>query len=329
MFSRRMLYVAVLMAVVTFHMVYTAFDSYLLLLSLLLLPVLSLAVSLPAMLRVRVRLPAPACARRGAQAQLAIHMECAGPLPVGGLRLRLRSLNRLTGEEPYPPRVYLAAGGSQTVRLPIDTAHCGCLVYAAARVRVLDHLGLIALPVRRCASASVTVLPVAAAPDPPPELPGLSGGALRPKPGGGFAEEHELRPYRAGDPLVSIHWKLSSKLDALVVREAMEPQTKPLVLSIGLGGPPDALDAALAELAWLSGALCARHVPHVLQWRDGEGKLASGLVTGAPAFERLLRRMLARPAAERPLPPPPAVRGRYHVAPAPAGTGRRIREARP
>ena len=158
MFSRRMLYVAVLMAVVTFHMVYTAFDSYLLLLSLLLLPVLSLAVSLPAMLRVRVRLTAPACARRGAQAQLAIHMECAGPLPVGGLRLRLRSLNRLTGEEPYPPRVYLAAGGSQTVRLPIDTAHCGCLVYAAARVRVLDHLGLIALPVRRCASASVTVL---------------------------------------------------------------------------------------------------------------------------------------------------------------------------
>ncbi len=330
MFARRMLYIAALTGAVTFHLFYTEFDSYLLLLALLVLPVLSFALSLPAMLRVRVRLIAPESVARGAAAELTVRMECAGTLPTGGMRLRLYSHNRLTGEEPYPPRVYLPAGCTQSVKLPIHTAHCGCIAFAAARVRVLDHLGLIALPVRRCAPVLVTVLPVPAAPDPVPKLFDFASYDLRPKPGGGFSEEHELRPYREGDPLVSVHWKLSSKHDSLIVREALEPRVKPVILSFDMAGAPEALDATLAQLAWLSNRLSAHHIAHLLQWYDADGRLVSERVTGKQSFDRLLKRLLSRPAAERALPrvAPHTAAGYFHIA---AGADRVARgsEAQP
>lgn len=324
-----MLYLATLLAVLTFHMFYTEFDSALLLGALLALPALSLAVSLPAMLRVRLKLSAPARVRRGERAELTVRVLSPGRLPVGGLRLRLYSHNRLTGEEPYPPRVYVPAGGSQTFRVPIDTAHCGCIALAAARVRVMDHLGLFALPVRRCAPAYTTVMPVPAPPDPVPKLFGFAAHDLRPKPGGGFSEEHELRPYREGDPIVSVHWKLSSKLDSLVVREAMEPRMRPVLLTFDVAGAPDALDSTLDQLAWLSGRLSAYHLQHVLQWHDGAGRLHAERVADAHALEPLLRRLLSHPAAERALPQaaPRTAGGYYHVRPAAPAARQAAQEA--
>lgn len=318
MFARRMLYVAVLLGVVTFHLFYTEFDSYLLLVSLLVLPVLSLAVSLPAMLRVRVSLEAPESVRHGAKAELTVHLSCAGQMPVGGLRLRLCSHNRLTGGEPYPPRVYLPAGGSQALKLPIDTSHCGCIGFAVARVRVIDHLGLFALPVRHSAAVTTTVLPVPAPPEPLPKLFDYAAYDLRPKPGGGFSEEHELRPYREGDAIVSVHWKLSSKLDALVVREPMEPRIRPVLLTFDMAGAPDALDSMLSQLSWLSGRLSGHGFAHLLQWHDSEGRLHSERVADVQSFDRLLRRLLSQPAAERALPqtPPMSAGAYYHVNPA-------------
>lgn len=317
MFARRMLYLATLIGVVAFHLFYTGFDSYLLLVSLLALPVISLAVSLPAMLGTRVTLSAPTVVQRGKKAELTVQLASGcGALPVGGARFRLISHNRFTGAEPYPPRVYLAAGSAQTIRIPIDTAHCGCILHAAAHVRVLDHLGLFALPVRRCAATATTVLPVAAPPDPVPKLFDYAAYDLRPKPGGGFSEEHELRPYREGDAIVSVHWKLSSKLDSLIVREPMEPRIKPVLLTFELCGTPTALDAMLAELNWLSDRLSAHGLAHMLEWRDGAGRIHTERVTDEKALETLLRRILASPAAAHALPPasvPPKMGAYYHV----------------
>lgn len=318
MFARRMLYLATLIGVVAFHLFYTEFDSYLLLAALLALPAISLAVSLPAMLGARITLSAPAMVQRGRKAELTVRLTSGGrgSLPVGGARFRLVSHNRFTGAEPYPARVYLAAGSAQTIRIPIDTAHCGCILHAAAHVRVLDHLGLIALPVRRCAAAATTVLPAAAPPDPVPKLFDYAAYDLRPKPGGGFSEEHELRPYREGDAIVSVHWKLSSKLDSLIVREPMEPRIKPVLLTFELSGTPTALDAMLSELTWLSNRLSAHGLAHMLEWRDGAGRIHTERVTDERALETLLRRLLASPAAAHALPPasvPPTVGAYYHV----------------
>ena len=186
-------------------------------------------------------------------------------------------------------------------RLPLDTKHCGTVDLAAAHIRLYDHLGLFVIPLRRKANVSVTVLPRPAAPDPIPKLFDYAAYDLRPKRGGGFSEEHELRPYREGDAIVSVHWKLSGKLDSLIVREPMVPRLKPVTLLFDLAGKPDALDAAFDELSWLSERLCAAHLTHIVQYYDHHDRLRSERIADRAALDRLLRRMRATPASEEPI----------------------------
>lgn len=90
----------------------------------------------------------------------------------------------------------------------------------------------------------------------------------RPKPGGGFAEEHELRDYRPGDSLREVHWKLSAKTDTLMIREAQEPITGRALLTLDLYGTPEELDSTLSQLAWLSRWLTEHGAVHQILWID-------------------------------------------------------------
>ena len=89
---------------------------------------------------------------------------------------------------------------------------------------------------------------------------------LRPRPGGGPGEDYDLREYRVGDPLRSVHWKLSSKKDELVVRETLEPQQAAIVVTYDHFGPPEDLDRTFAQLWALSRWLLQQDRPHHIQW---------------------------------------------------------------
>ena len=84
---------------------------------------------------------------------------------------------------------------------------------------------------------------------------------LSPKYGGGYSEEHELREYRPGDAGNSIHWKLSSKTDELIVREALERENDRIFLVLSRVG---AGDRGLEVLFWLSSELCRRELSHTI-----------------------------------------------------------------
>ena len=84
---------------------------------------------------------------------------------------------------------------------------------------------------------------------------------LKPKYGGGFSEEHDLREYRPGDTVNSIHWKLSSKTDKVIVREPLENANKDVFLVLSRIGKED---RGLEILYWLSLELCQREIPHIL-----------------------------------------------------------------
>ncbi|MFR5863988.1 MAG: DUF58 domain-containing protein [Acutalibacteraceae bacterium] len=97
-------------------------------------------------------------------------------------------------------------------------------------------------------------------PVPFPRLPDgeTAGKRLRPKPGGGFAEEHDIREYRAGDPLNAVHWKLSAKLDELLIREPLIADRGELRLLMDLFGSREALETAFGKLAYIGGELLRR-----------------------------------------------------------------------
>ena len=84
---------------------------------------------------------------------------------------------------------------------------------------------------------------------------------LKPKYGGGFAEDHDLRGYRPGDASNSIHWKLSSKTDSLIVREALIPENSTIFVVLSRVGEHD---RGLEVLRWLSRKLDELEEPHVI-----------------------------------------------------------------
>ena len=260
--GRRIVYFTGLIMGLVFHNLYGQYLSYMLLRFLILLPFVSLLVSLPAMLRVRVLLSASGASPRGeaAAARLKIDSRCF--LPVGCLSLTFTGENQFTGE-PVKKKKYSRWGVLRSEEeLPLPGERCGVICCRLGRVWAWDYMGIFAIPVKRCDPAVYTVLPVAQKPVPLPELDQDSAITLKPKPGGGYSEEHELRPYRQGDPLNAIHWKLSSKLDDPIVREPQLMQRKRITLSVSPCDDPGALESQLDQLLYLCQDLVEKGIPH-------------------------------------------------------------------
>ena len=98
-------------------------------------------------------------------------------------------------------------------------------------------------------------------------------------------------------PLRSVHWKLSSKRDELVVRETLEPRQTTLVLTYDHFGAPAALDQTFARLCALSRALLERGRPHHIQWASPTGGGVEGrLVDSERALLACLELAFSRPA---------------------------------
>lgn len=263
------------------------------------LPVLGFLLSLPAMLACRVRLAAD-CARvrRGDEAHWRVEVSNRRRLPLAQIWIRLRTENRLTGASRLVKWKLTGASQGVYVPEPADTSHCGCLEGAVVRVRVCDCLGLVSFRLRAPAPAVIAVLPVSDGTAPPPELKGArrETGALRPRPGGGPGEDYDLRPYRPGDPVRMIHWKLSSKREEVVVREVLEaPQAVPVLL-VDHFGEPERLDETLDRLCAVSQTLLEWQRAHWVRWSGADGEARARYVSCRREWDDCLTALLSDPA---------------------------------
>ena len=180
-----------------------------------------------------------------------------------------------------------------------ESAHCGRVRCEIERLQVVDGLGLFALPIAGPRACAAPVLPRLLDLPLPPVLRGEAeaAGPLRPRPGGGPGEDYDLRPYRAGDPVTAIHWKLSSKRDELVVRETLEPRREGIVLTFDHFGAPEDLDRVLDRLRTFSTALLAGGRSHTVAWLHPEtGELRRFLVADRRTLDRCLAAVLSDPA---------------------------------
>ena len=191
---------------------------------------------------------------------------------------------------------WLHLRGEAPAEWELDTTHCAALRCSVRRAWVYDYLGLFRLPVRRPGAVIVTVRPRPVALSPEPPLPGaVSGGPMKPRVGA-YAEEHELRPYRPGDPMRTVHWKLTAKTGEMIVREALVPCRARALLLVERRGGPDALDRVLEHLCWLSARLTQQGVSHTVLWPGENGVVHTALVDEAGQLDALLYRLLAEPA---------------------------------
>ena len=260
MTGRRITYLGALAGCLVFYFCYQQWLSWILLLAVLILPWLSLLLSLPAIRQFRAEVEMPDHAARGDT----VHAQLWGlsDLPQPRFLGRMARENLLTGET-----------ARHTSKTPLPTAHCGGVRVNVKKLRICDYLGLFAFPVRAAKPRTMVVRP-----DPVPmqQMPDLSHcipRAWKPRHGGGFAENHELRLYRPGDSLNQVHWKLSAKTGKLILREPMEPVRERLVLTMDLRGTPDAIDRTCGQLLWLSRQLLEQNMDHEIRCLTGQGVL--------------------------------------------------------
>lgn len=289
MTSHRITYLFTLVICVIFYAYYVGYFSFYLLLLVVLLPFFSLALSLPSMLGLSVRLRAPAELRRGVRGYVVMELREKHWLPVAKLRVKAVQSMPAYGEKTQRSMAYYAFTNA-AVELDISTEHCHVVEYSIEKLRVSDYLDLFSFPVPVPPKVSVTVLPLPCPPHPEPELPpeAINSASLRPKQGGGFAEDHDLREYREGDPIRTVHWKLSSKRDDLIVREPLVPERREMVVTVDLPAEPSARDQVLDNLTWLSQGLLKHELPHAVRWIDQEDNVKSRMIEGEDHLEKLL-----------------------------------------
>ena len=241
----RLLYLGLLVLSAVFYFASLTWFSWLLLVLLLAAPILSLLVSLPAMLSCRLDAHMPETVDQGAKAMLHLRLQSwhVLPLPEVQIRLNLRTRDR-EKDMRYLSRLSRTDG---ILTLPAE--ECGFLSAEFRRGRVYDLLGLFRLPMR---------------------LPNPKMQQLKAKPGGGSAEVHENRLYRPGDPVKDIHWKLSLKTDELIVREAQEPVKRKVILALRTPRGAKERAESLGAFRWLSHWLIDNGVVHTAVWVEDQ-----------------------------------------------------------
>lgn len=248
--------------------------------ALLLWALCGLVLALPARRRVTLELAAPQTGVAHQDCVLTAQAKNASLLPLPRIRLWLRTENLLTGQWAVTV-LSLSAAPRRTGETCITLTDplCGVCRLTVEKARIYDLLGLIGLPL---ALPQPQEFPVE--PDLLPlrvNLPlrtGVSDDSdtySQQRPGYDYADTFQLRDYVPGDSARQIHWKLSSKLDRMVVRDPGLPLERSVLLlwerHAERETPRQA--CAMAELAVsLSRELLRQGVRCRVAWNDAAGQ---------------------------------------------------------
>lgn len=284
MIKNILIYLGLLFGVFIFSIYYYAWFSWFLLLVTVCIPILSLLISLPFMI---------VCAIRG----FSVFTE-KEILKNQTFRIGITGGNGSTFFCPFVKIVFKASNkfagkkeklcfkhcGSLDKPVYVSSkrlgSNCGCIEISSKRGRVYDFMGIFFIPVKINCFSQTLVIPTPEKPSVMPDSKTLLILGYRAKPGGGFADNYELRGYHSGDSLKNIHWKLSSKQDELIVREPSLPVYKQLIIQTVFGEKPDRNDSVLARFIYVCRSLNENGVPFFSQ--------ANGVVSEIKSNEQAL-----------------------------------------
>lgn len=270
----------------------------------------------------------------GNQASLQINTNYNGLLPVK-LYLQMQVENQLTGEKQSmrADGILPGRGAKQnSLLVRMEDAHAGKLQVQIEQIAVTDLFGLLRFRLggRRKQNKAVQrlsclMLPQAAI---PPQLPDIvweydqnSDIYAEDRSGLDQSQTYELRDYRSGDSLRSIHWKRSSRSNSWIVREGSWPVGQSLLLLLEnsypsvpsgakasgcgrvptqSGSPQDAIERACAGLIALSEELTDRGILHDVGWWAKETqKIQTAEIRSAEDLIRALGALLGATLEER------------------------------
>lgn len=223
----------------------------------------------------RVRIPI-STADRGRDTAVIIDVENKSFMPCMKIRYRIACRSRrgkLAARQWYGGDP--VAGGRASFRLMLRVSAAGSYTVTLEKIRIYDWTGLFHRTLRAKRSAEFQVLPEVA------QVGLRLSERLRNfygdsdvyddfRAGEDASEIFDVREFRPGDKIQSIHWKLSAKSEELIVREDSQPRACPVVLILDDGGLSGRnADAFVSVAATLSFSLMDQACPHFLSWYSG------------------------------------------------------------
>lgn len=224
-----------------------------------------------------------------------IHLKIKNKMRIGCkyMRIHVEYLNsvKLKKEKVNLTAEYVPFGESD-YKYEIKITRPGNYEFTVRKVRIYDLLGLFYLNRRTVSSTNAMVLPEINA------LPVEIGERVRNfygeadvfdelRPGYDPNESFGVREFRPGDKLPRVHWKLSAKVDDLMIRENSLPKTCAVVLILNLDGKN--YEKMLEQAFNLSFSMMDAGCQHYVSWfGKSSGDMIRTRVDDEESFYRCL-----------------------------------------
>lgn len=278
------------------------FRSYLLFMMVLLLAaglILSAASLWSARDRIQEEIVLP-CRRVGKNTDVAVDIRIWNPVRIVGFAVDLtyRWENMFTGSMGNgKEKLWAAPGKGGGFKVLLNSRYAGRLRVSVEECRVYDPLHIFYLVCRAQNGSEVLAWPAFADGEDMEELyeciEGFPGESESRKRGAEYDPDYEIREYIPGDALKNIHWKLSAKQGAMMVRERLAAGRERINVLLPLGDDPDENDALMESLYGMCRLLLSREYPIQLFWQGVGQELCSRYVMELGEFENVLGEILS------------------------------------
>ena len=209
----------------------------------------------------------------GDKAKILFTVTNNGVLPVSSMHLHVIVRNRLEDEEEeYEMNLRIPSGSTVRVPFTFSSSYCGVVRVNANRLKVYDYLRLFSRKKKLHLTKECVIMPrlhelqVAISED-CLNYDSDSDEYDKNRPGDDPSEIFRMREYRRGDKMSRVNWKMSARLDTLMIKEISRPVTNAvgIYLDLRYGGIEEA--QAVFELCYsLSMALLAQECYHRIFW---------------------------------------------------------------
>ncbi|MBO4636704.1 MAG: DUF58 domain-containing protein [Clostridiales bacterium] len=287
MFKTWFIYILSLIAAAVFFLFYKMWVAWFLLMLLLLIPVISLIVCLIASTASDYEGSMPDNIRYQDEAKLDIKIKGISSM-MSFVMFKVDVYDMMTG---VSKEIGSYRCDSEVPSIPIDTSHCGSFEYLIHDIRIYDLLGFFCFKKLHDSSHKILVLPRPVIPTVKPDLNGYKAKNIKPAlfPG---SEIYDIRDYVPGDPMKTVHWKISAKKDKLLVKDPMEECHAHSRESIRLSEDRDYLDRMLGEILFTSSYFLDHDTPHKIRVIPGNNREIAFDIDSKKDLDRAILRIL-------------------------------------
>ena len=281
------LYSISLIAAFIFFLFYKMWLSWYILIALLTIPVFALIVTIAASLTVKFSVVNPAVTVKGKPAFIKLSIEGIASA-FSFYKVKMITTDHMAGTQEKKVIVICDNG---VTKIPLETDHCGAYSYKLSKLKVYDLLGFFHFDQNINKDIELLVKPSPEMPGYMPDMYGFKAKNLR-KSSKPNSEIYDIRDYQLGDPVKTIHWKMSAKKDKYLVKEPLEEYGGYSRVILKMTDDRDELDLHLGQILFTSKFFIDHEVAHIIRVIPPDSREVAFSIESNIDLERALHTIL-------------------------------------